>query len=291
MKKINLLEVFLWTFRRNEKDVVNLYDSLSDLMKITTGGDMLNFGYWDKATSIPLEAQKNMCTIFGKMAKLASNQHIIDVGSGMSSPAIQWYSDYHPAELTCVNINFKQLQNSIKNINKSIDIKNNNANHFNFLNSTATQLPFEKESVDRVVALESAQHFKPIQNFISESYRILKKNGLLAMAIPVMIEKHISPMMKLGLLSMTWSSEHYTIDFIKSLLKKEGFKEIDSKKIGSNVYEPLAKYYSENRDSIKSKISSQYPSYVETILFKSLNKMNEVSQKKIIDYVLIACQK
>src|SRR3972149_3689699 len=238
MKKINPLEVFLWTFRRNEKDVVNLYDSLSDLMKITTGGDMLNFGFWDNTTSTPLEAQNNMCTIFGKIARLTSNQHIIDVGSGMSSPAIQWYSNYHPAELTCVNINFKQLQ-----------------------------------------------------NFISESYRILKKNGLLALAIPVMIEKHTTPMMKLGLLSMTWSSEHYSIDFVTSLLKQEGFNDIDLQKIGSNVYEPLARYYIENRESIKPRISSQYPSYVEKILFKSLKKMKEVSQKKIIDYILITCQK
>ncbi|MDP3779675.1 MAG: methyltransferase type 11, partial [Nitrosopumilaceae archaeon] len=43
MKKINPLEVFFWTFRRNEKDVINLYDSLSDVMMIATGGDMLNF--------------------------------------------------------------------------------------------------------------------------------------------------------------------------------------------------------------------------------------------------------
>src|SRR3972149_5190387 len=225
-----------WDSYYKEKDVVNLYDSLSDLMKITTGGDMLNFGFWDNTTSTPLEAQNNMCTIFGKIARLASNQHIIDVGSGISSPALQWYSNYHPSELTCVNINFKQLQNSIKNITKSIDIKNNDTKNFTFLNSTATMLPFASESVDRVVTLESAQHFKPLRNFISESYRILKKNG-------------------------------------------------------SNVYEPLARYYIENRESIKPRISSQYPSYVEKILFKSLNKMKEVSQKKIIDYILITCQK
>jgi len=66
MKKINPLEVFLWTFRRNEKDVVNLYDSLSDLMKITTGGDMLNFGFWDNATITPLEAQTTCVQFLGK---------------------------------------------------------------------------------------------------------------------------------------------------------------------------------------------------------------------------------
>jgi len=58
LKKIALLELFFWTFRRNEKDVVNLYDSLSDLMRLATGGDMLNFGFWNEKTSTPLLAQK-----------------------------------------------------------------------------------------------------------------------------------------------------------------------------------------------------------------------------------------
>ena len=34
----------LWTFRRNENDVVNLYNTLSPVMQLATGGDMLNFG-------------------------------------------------------------------------------------------------------------------------------------------------------------------------------------------------------------------------------------------------------
>ncbi len=290
MKKINPLELFLWTFRRKEKDVVNLYDSLSDLMRLATGADMLNFGYWDDKTRTPLDAQKKMCTIFGKKALLSSEQKIVDVGSGISSPAIQWSLEYSPVKLLCVNINFTQLHDSIKNVNKSIKTDNINEN-FNFLNATATTLPFEKESVERVLALESAQHFKPLKNFISESYRILKKNGILALAIPVMAENHYASMIKLGSLSITWPSEHYSTEFVNSNLKQERFRNIELQKIGSNVYEPLAKYYIENREYIKNKILQYYPAYVEKILFKSLNKMKQVSEKKIIDYILVSCQK
>ena len=290
MKKINLLDLFLWTFRRKEKDVVNLYDSLSDLMRLATGGNMLNFGYWDDKTITPLDAQKKMCTIFGKKALLSSEQNIVDVGSGISSPAIQWSLEYSPVKLSCVNINITQLQDSLKNTNKSIKEDNINEN-FNFLNATATTLPFEKESVERVLALESAQHFKPLKNFISESYRILKKNGILALAIPVMAKNHSVSMIKLGSLSLTWPSEHYSTEFVNSSLKQEQFRNIDLQKIGSNVYEPLTNYYIENRESIKNKILQYYPAYVEKILFKSLNKMKQVSEKKIIDYILVSCQK
>ncbi len=294
MKKIELLKVFLWTFRRNEKDTVNLYNSLSDLMRIATGGDMLNFGYWDDSNDSPLIAQKKLCSIFGKMAKLESGQHVIDVGSGFSSPALQWAKEFNPKKITCINLNFDQLKNSIKNDEgntyENYDSKNFKEN-INFLNATATSLPFSNESADRILALESAQHFKPLRNFLSESYRILKKDGILALAIPVMVQIHTTPMMKLGLLSITWSSEHYSINFIESLLKEQGFHIDDKQKIGSNVYEPLTKYYIKNREFLKPRIKRQYPSYVEKILFKSLVKMSDVSKKKVIDYLLIICRK
>lgn len=255
-------------------------------MQIATGGNMLNFGYWEEDTIMPLDAQKNMCEKFAKISKFSSNQNIVDVGSGLGAPALLWDSKYTPAQLSCININFKQLKNSKNNY-----IKKNQNGDLNFLNSTATALPFSNESVDRVAALESAQHFKPLKNFISESFRILKKDGIMSLAIPIMLENHSSPMMKLGTLSMTWSSEHYSMDFVRSKINEIGFENLNLEKIGSNVYLPLANYYFDNRDSIKQKILHQYPSYVEKILFKSLQKMKKASEKKIIDYIFVTCQK
>ena len=45
----------LWTFRRNENDVVNLYNTLSPVMQLATGGNMLNFGYWHKDDISPID--------------------------------------------------------------------------------------------------------------------------------------------------------------------------------------------------------------------------------------------
>lgn len=282
MKKINPLDLLLWTVRRNEKDVVHMYDSLSGLMRAATEGDMLNFGFWDDNADSPLLAQRNLAAIFGKAAQLAPNQRIVDVGSGFCSPAIMWHDQYSPIEITCIDINFEQLQGSGA-IGERKDSK------INFVNATARILPFENESVDRVLALESAQHFKPLGEFLLESFRILKKGGLLTMAIPV-VQKP-SSIIKLGILAMTWSSEHYTIDFVKSVIAQQGFDVVSMKRIGSSVYEPLTDYYAKNRKSLKPKILEQYPSYVEKILFNSLHKMKKVSEDKIIDYLLIVCKK
>ena len=275
MISINPIDLFLWTFRRNEKDIVNLYNTLSPVMQLTTGGSMLNFGYWSSKHQDPISAQNNLCMIFANLAELSSGKHVVDVGSGLSAPSKLWRNTFPDLHLYDVNINFNQL--SFSGSQKNIE----------FINSTSTYLPFANDSVDRVLALESAQHFKPLTTFISESKRILTKSGLLVMAVPVTTGN--SSFGKLGVLKFTWSSEHYSVDYLKNLILSCGFSISDEKLIGTNVYEPLADYYVKHREKLKISILKNYPQYVEKIMFKSLQKMKKASEDQIIDYVLLKC--
>jgi ubiquinone/menaquinone biosynthesis C-methylase UbiE len=272
---INPIDVFLWTFRKNEKDVINLYNTMSPVMQLATGGSMLNFGYWSSKHIDPISAQDNLCNVFGNLSELSTAKNAIDVGSGLSAPSKLWRDSYPDLNLYDVNINFKQL--CFSKHQKNIE----------FLNSTSTKLPFSDNSVDRVLALESAQHFKPLLDFIVESKRVLIKSGFLVIAIPITVSD--SSLGKLGLLKFTWSSEHYSLDYLKNLLTSNGFKIINEMLIGSNVYDPLADYYVENRKTLSNTILEHYPAYMEKILYKSLLKMKKASQEKIIDYVLLKC--
>jgi len=272
---INPLDIFLWTLRRNEKDVVNLYNTLSPVMQLATGGSMLNFGYWDDENSDPISAQKNLCSYFAKMAELETAKTIIDVGSGLSAPAIFWRNNFENLSINCVNINHSQL------------LYSGSQRNIEFINSSSTKLPFSKNSIDRVLALESAQHFKPISEFISESKRVLSDSGLLVLAIPVTV--NTSSISKLGILKFTWSSEHYSLEQIRHVITLGGFTISEEKLIGPSVYVPLADYYLQKRNQLKELILQQYPQYVETLLFKSIKKMKKASKEKIIDYVLLKC--
>ena len=245
-------------------------------MQLATGGSMLNFGYWSKENNDPITAQDNLCMFFGDFAELKSANRVLDVGSGLSAPSKLWRDNFSNISVYCVNINFKQL--SFSGQQKKIE----------FLNSTSTKLPFANNSVDRVLALESAQHFKPLSNFFVESKRVLTKEGLLVLAIPITVEN--SSFKKLGLLKLTWSSEHYSLKYLKDLLDLSGFQICDIQLIGSSVYDPLADYYVANRTKIKGAILKKYPNYVENILFRSIQKMKQTSKEKIIDYALIKCR-
>jgi len=283
MIKINPLDVILWTFRRNENDVVNLYNVLSPVMQLATSGNMLNFGYWDENTTSPIKAQNKLCDLMGNIAELDSANSLLDIGSGLSSPALRWALSYPKIEISCVNINYQQLQTAKNHLKERIP-------NFSIyeINSTSTMLPFSKNSVDRIIALESAQHFKPFKDFISEASRILKKDGIFTFAIPVTRKK--SNIKNLGMLSFTWSSEHYDKDFIIDATSKK-YSVVEKMEVGSHVFEPLTDYYVKNRKSLQDIILKQYPSYVENILFKSLLKMKKASQEKLIDYLLVKCIK
>ncbi len=282
---INPLDILFWTFRRNETDVINLYDALASLMQICTGSNMLNFGYWDGTTTGPVEAQKTLCKIIGDMAELGTAQNVLDVGSGFSEPATIWRRDFPHLEISCLNVNQTQLATASK-------ILNENYNMFprgiGLVNSTATRLPFVEKSMDRIIALESAQHFKSFSGFVAECKRILKAKGILAIAIPVMTRTGKSlELFNLGILSFTWSSEHYSLETIKDTIENSGMKIESANLIGSKVYQPLADYYEKNREYLRSKILERYPTYVEKILFKSLLKMKNVSKNGTIDYAVL----
>jgi cyclopropane fatty-acyl-phospholipid synthase-like methyltransferase len=287
-----------------------------------TGGTMLNFGYWNEKTANPIQAQTELCMLVGKFAQLHSAKNVLDVGSGFSAPAMFWKSVYNSLNIMCLNLNFVQLKNTIGLVKRGNDnnitnskktrqslsfINHNSVTDISLLNGTAKILPFTAKCMDRVIALESAQHFKPLIRFIEESRRILRHDvGLLVVAIPVMTMAKSSSFLtkihefvKLGILSLTWASEHYELEFVKSLISRSGFNIINIEHIGSHVYEPLADYYAQNRKTIKSVIlkerTSSISSYLQSILynviervvFNSAVKMKEASQKGFIDYVLI----
>jgi cyclopropane fatty-acyl-phospholipid synthase-like methyltransferase len=285
---------------------------------------MLNFGYWDGKTSNLVQAQNQLCILFGKFAELDTAKSVLDVGSGFSEPAIYWKSVYNNLDITCLDVNFLQLKTAAGLVRRGEDISSssssntmnskkthqaaslinrNSASNISLLNGTAKILPLRDGCIDRVIALECAQHFKPLIQFIEESKRVLRyDDGLLVVAIPVTtmakssLSSKIRDFMRLGILSITWTSEHYELEYVKSLICRSGFRIIDIQHIGSYVYGPLADYYAQNRKIMKSmilndRISTHHRNIlytiIERVVYNSSLKMKEAFQNGFIDYVLI----
>ena len=297
MPFLNPFDILMWTFRRSGRDVVKLYDSLSPVMQLATGGDMLNFGYWTEGISDPISAQQNLCRYVGEVAGLSvENKKVLDVGSGLSAPAVFWRTAHPSLDICCININFSQLASSVSLVSNAISRSQaatieQGSTGISRLNATSTFLPIADSSVDIIIALESAQHFRPIRDFVSDSARILKPGGILVMAIPVVSTRTAASFFTLGILSVTWSSEHYTLEQIQSAILYVGLSIANVTHIGHTVYEPLADYYVQNREKLRHQIQKKYPSFVEKILYRSILKMRHLSSTDTIDYVVIKAEK
>lgn len=281
----SLKELLLWTFRRSELDVVRMYDYLSDMMRLAAGGSMLNFGCADAAGDAaaaarytPAGAQSALCAEFAGLARLGPGQVVVDVGSGYGSPAAAWCDAHRPRRIVCVNTNLGQLRGSERR--PAADRAN----------ASAAGIPLRDGSVDRVLAFESAQHFRPLSAFVGEARRVLRPGGMMALALPVMARGGAAETARLGLLALTWSSEHYSADAVLSALGR-GFTVSERRMIGPRVYGPLADYYEANRAAVRERILQRYPWYVEGILRKSLARMKAVSDGGIIDYMMVACER
>ncbi len=325
--QLNRISTLLALVRRNERDIVNLYQLMTKYARLLTGTNMINFGYWTHETNSIQQAQQALCTLTGSFAELDSAKRIIDLGSGLSGPAEHWNSEYKLLDnLICVDINFHALKTScVTNSRYSHDQKHvmessleinatitqHKNNHcgavLSFVNATATSLPFANSFADRIIALESAQHFKSFLHFINESHRVLKKGGYIVIAIPVVINTRANGMpikhtlfdslrnvRVLGILSFTWASEHYELNRIKSVISNHfTIKEILC--IGKFVYGPLTDFYVQDREKFRRMILEKQSSFIkklaldfmERIVYRSALKMKEVSQVGDIDYVLI----
>lgn len=263
-------------------------------MRITSeGSNMLNFGYWTDEIKNPIDAQINLCNLTGKVAELETAKKLLDVGSGFSSPSILWKRYYPSLKIFSINTSFTQhlIAKKLKNVDSKLSKKY--STDISLINSTSSKMPFIKESVDRIISLESAQHFSPLTNFIKESNFVLQSGGLMVIVIPVITKplKFTENLLKLGILSFTWASEHYLISNILSILEKWGFKVLNVINIGKDVYSPLKEYYVNNRKKLKQIVSNKYDPILEYILYRSILKMDILSKENFIDYSIIKLRK
>src|SRR5574338_59485 len=274
--RVNPLDVIIWNGRHSGKDIVNIYTKFSPLMQIGADTKMLNFGLWKNSDTLP-DAQKEMSEYVAEFGNFSGASKILDVGSGFCVPAIIWKEKFPHIDIYCMDLNFLELHNGDNHVITQV-------------NSSSNNIPFGDRSFDRIIALESAQHFVPLEKFFEESKRALADDGELVLAIPVTASS-AGVTLKLGILNITWLSKKYTKNHVYNVIKDAGFSLKNEELVGDLVYEPFADYYIQNRAELREKLVSSYSGNIENMIFKSMKKMKELSEQKIIDYLLLSLKK
>lgn len=153
----------------------NKYEQLVELIKnvkCNNTSNYMNYGYWNKDNMNLYKANKKLCKQIFKKGELDKIETILDVGCGYGEQDFYWRKKTN-AKINAIDINKKSIKKATKI---------NNDENIIFKTGNACKLNFDNESFDRVVNLESGFHYNPREEFLKESYRVLKKGGKLVVA-------------------------------------------------------------------------------------------------------------
>ena len=149
---------------------LRLYDAI-DRFRPQVFGDHVHHGLWMRGDESPADAMRALVQYIAKQAAVTQGTEICDVGSGYGGTANLLASDYG-ARVTGYVDSVPQYEYAAQNARPEV--------RFVLGDWLENRLP--PESFDRILAIESSEHFSNKLDFFREAARLLKPGGRLVVA-------------------------------------------------------------------------------------------------------------
>lgn len=136
----------------------------------------LHYGFWEKGTKTFDESLINTNKFLADKLKIKSTDTVLDAGCGVGGSSI-WIAKNFQAKVIGITVSEKQVQEATKLA------KAHGVDHLvEFKVKSFLDTGFPNESFDVVWAIESVCYSENKEDFLKESFRLLKNGGRIAVA-------------------------------------------------------------------------------------------------------------
>jgi len=268
----------LSVLRQGRNPAATVYDSIGSDFFLAIAPRWLNLGLWE-GPGTEDEAPRAVRRLVERLAEeLPRGGTVLDVGNGLGvqDPVIAEVAD--PRRLVAMNITESQLQAGREHVTSAGGWP---------LVADAVRIPLAERSVDGVISVEAAFHFRSRRRFFAEAYRVLRPGGILSISdIPILrpahgIREHVAGLIQLRVWGLHAGSVA-TEDQISSACAGAGFTEIRTELAGERVIDPairLTRARLARRDGA--------PPSIRLAARAVLSQVELLRNRRVVDYLFL----
>ncbi|MER6826154.1 methyltransferase domain-containing protein [Streptosporangium sp. NPDC000563] len=244
----------------------------------------LNFGYWRDGPDTLDDACEALAEKLGDAAGFREGDRILDAGFGYGDQDFMWLERHDPAKIVGLNVTPTHVRIAQEKARaRGLD------DRLIFQEGSATAMTFEPGSFDRVVALESALHFRTRDEFFRQAHHVLRPGGVLATADVVPLNVDNGGRRELFSTSVPEENLYDGNEYV-ARLRAAGFAHVQLTSIRDHVYEPWCKWAERKLDdqAFQQKVTWVYRRW----LHRELADDTRMRQKFAgLDYVIVVAEK
>jgi SAM-dependent methyltransferase len=160
-------------FRQGQNPAARVYESIGSDFFLAVAPGWLNLGLWEGPGSED-EAEQACRRLVSTLASaLPARGVIVDVGNGLGTQDPLIADSARPRRLVAVNITEWQLAAGRDRLRQAAAAP---------VVADAARLPVASRSVDGIISVEAAFHFRSRKAFFGECYRVLRPGGVVSIS-------------------------------------------------------------------------------------------------------------
>jgi len=221
-------------FRQDQNPAARVYESIGSDSFLAPAPGWLNLGLWEGPGSEDEAATACRRLVQTVAAPLPEAGVILDVGNGLGTQEPVIAEVARPRRLIAVNITEWQLSAGRDRLREAAAWG---------VAGDATRLPMAGQSMDGVISVEAAFHFRSRRAFFDECFRVLKPGGVLSISDITTERLPLGPLELLaGVIQMRVfglrPGAAMTADQIAGAARAAGFRAVDVTVCGDLVIAP-----------------------------------------------------